>query len=197
MTDDHRTADPARVSPRLAGASGWGWLMAYGIALFICAVLALLWPFPATLAATLVCGAMLIVLGVSALVAAVRHKGTRQLYDAVTGVLALVAGLLIALRPLSGAITLTVILAIWLAARGVVEIYFALRRMRGRGWMALMGVVNLLLAAMIAFTLPMSGLLVPGTLLAVTFLVSGAAAIAHAIDLRRQRPWDDAQPISA
>src|SRR3546814_5455317 len=44
--------------------AGWGWLLAYGLLSLILGVAAFLWPFSATIAATLIIGAFFIAAGI-------------------------------------------------------------------------------------------------------------------------------------
>lgn len=159
-------------------------MLAYGIAMVVLALVAFLWPFSATLATTLVAGIMFVVAGVASLIAAARHRGERRGYDIVSGVLGLLVGLYLLVFPLSGAITLTFVLAVFFGARGLSELYWGFRRASRRGWLILLGVVNLGLMVLILVTLPGSALVLPGTLMAISFLFTGMAAIAGALAAR-------------
>src|SRR3546814_10748866 len=56
--DDTMTRDAAPMG------AGWGWLLAYGLLSLILGVAAFLWPFSATIAATLIIGAFFIAAGI-------------------------------------------------------------------------------------------------------------------------------------
>ncbi|WP_174296367.1 HdeD family acid-resistance protein [Sphingomonas bacterium] len=166
-----------------AGA-GWGWLMAVGIVSAALGVAALIWPFPATFAATLVVGTLLMTIGITTIAAGALGRGHgRETYLILSGILSFIIGLSIASFPLSGAVTLTVLVAVWLGVRGVLELIAAARRKRARGLMLALGAINVILAVLIFATMPGSALTLPGTLLGISLLLGGfgeiRAASAH------------------
>ena len=93
--------------------------------------------------------------------------------------------LVMAFDPLSGAISLTVLVAIWLGVRGVMELVVGVRMRRARGLMIVLGIVNILLALYIVATLPWSALTLLDLILGVSFLFGGVTAIAAAAQHRR------------
>ena len=174
-------------TPR-AGA-GWAWILAYGILSAVLGVFAFLAPFSATLAATLVVGAFLTATGVMAVVAgAVGRDHHHRLYKLLLGVLSIVVGLVMAFRPLTGAFSLTLLLAAWLGARGVMEIVWGARHERHRWSMIALGVVNLLLAGFIVATVPLSALTLPGYVLGISLLFGGVLAIASGLAHKKGAP---------
>ncbi|WP_375402408.1 HdeD family acid-resistance protein [uncultured Sphingomonas sp.] len=119
---DRRGDDPISDRAPRAGA-GWAWILAYGVLSAALGVFAFLSPFSATLAATLVVGALLVATGVMALAAGViGHDHHHRPYKLLLGVLSIVVGLVMAFRPVTGAFSLTLLMAAWLIARGVMEI---------------------------------------------------------------------------
>lgn len=165
---------------------GWGWILAYGILSAVLGVLAFLAPLSATLAATIGVGAMLIVAGLFSLGAGVfGHGHEGRLYSVLLGLLTLGVGLITAFRPLTGAISLTLLIAAWLGARGVMELVLGFRYRSRRGWMLALGVLNLVLAVLIVLSVPFSALTLPGYVLGLSFLFGGATAIGAALHHRR------------
>jgi uncharacterized membrane protein HdeD (DUF308 family) len=174
-------------APRMG--AGWGWMLASGVVAIVLGVLALFSPFPATYAATLIVGAFLLVAGGLALVAGLGGRGhARRGYLIGYGVLSLALGVLIAFEPVAGALSLTLLVAAWLGARGVMEFAVGVRARAHRAAMIALGVVNLLLAALILYTVPYSALTLPGYILAISFLAGGAAEVAAALSHRRGAP---------
>lgn len=158
--------------------AGWGWLMAAGVIAVVLGIAALIWPFPATYAATLVVASLLMAAGITALSTGALGRGHgRETYLIVFGIASLLVGLYLAFFPLSGAITLTVVIAVWLAARGVIELVAGSRLARGRGLLIGLGVVNLVLAIIIVATMPWSALTLPGTLLGISLLLGGIGEV--------------------
>lgn len=179
MTDRPGFADP--FIARAAGA-GWGWILTYGIVSLVFGVLAFLNPFTATYAATLVIGSFFIAAGILSIAAGVASKGHEgRGYTFGFGILSLIVGLLMAFNPISGALSLTLMVAIWLGVRGVLEIGLGARFNRGRGMMILLGLVNVLLAIYVFATLPLSSLTLPGFILGISFILGGVASASSAL----------------
>jgi uncharacterized membrane protein HdeD (DUF308 family) len=179
MTDARAFTDP--LSPQAAGA-GRGWILAYGILSLVLGVLAFLNPFAATYAATLVIGAFFIAAGTVSVAAGIMGKGHEgRGYAIGFGVLSLVIGILMAFDPVSGALSLTLLVAVWLGIRGAMEIGLGARFNRGRGLMIALGAVNILLAIYVLATLPWSGLTLPGFILGISFVFGGVTAIMSAL----------------
>lgn len=174
-------------TPR-AGA-GWGWILAYGVVSAVLGVIAFLSPFAATVAATVAVGAYLTAVGVMALIASLTARGHEHRgYRLALGIFSILAGLLTAFRPFSGALSITVLIAVWLFLRGVAEIAWGSRHARHRAGMIALGVLNLLLAVFILATVPLSALTLPGYVLGLSLVFGGAMAIASALAHRKSAP---------
>ncbi|MGU3316700.1 HdeD family acid-resistance protein [Sphingomonas sp. M6A6_1c] len=180
MSDRNAFTNP--LTPDSAGA-GWGWILAYGVLSIVLGVLAFLNPFAATYAATLVIGAFFIAAGLVSIAAGFAGRGHEgRGYAIGFGILSLVIGLLMAFAPATAAISLTLLVAIWLGIRGALEIGLGARFKRGRGLMIVLGVVNILLAIYVLATLPWSALTLPGFILGISFLLGGVASVASALN---------------
>ncbi|MHA0328078.1 HdeD family acid-resistance protein [Sphingomonas melonis] len=178
MTDTRTFTDP--LTPTAAGA-GWAWILAYGVLSLALGVLAFLNPFAATYAATLVIGAFFIAAGIVSLAAGVMGKHEGRGYAIGFGLLSLVIGVLMAFDPMSGALSLTLLVGVWLGIRGAMEIGLGARFKRGRGLMIALGVVNILLAIYVLATLPWSALTLPGFILGISFVFGGVTSILSAL----------------
>lgn len=178
MTDTRTFTDP--LTPTAAGA-GWAWILAYGVLSLALGVLAFLNPFAATYAATLVIGALFIAAGIVSLAAGVMGKHEGRGYAIGFGLLSLVIGVLMAFDPMSGALSLTLLVGVWLGIRGAMEIGLGARFKRGRGLMIALGVVNILLAIYVLATLPWSALTLPGFILGISFVFGGVTSILSAL----------------
>ena len=183
MTDTMRSdfAD----AERPATGAGWGWIMAYGVLSLLFGLAALIWPFPATLAATFVIGVSFVISGVFSLIAGITGKGAESRgYAILFGILSVIAGVVMVAEPLTGAISLTIVVGVWLLLRGAMEIVLGLRMRRRRGLMLVLGAVNILLALFILATVPFSALTLPGFILGASFVLGGVTAIMAASDHR-------------
>jgi uncharacterized membrane protein HdeD (DUF308 family) len=98
-----------------------------------------------------------------------------------------VAGILMALSPVAGAAALALLLSFYLLmdAFGSFALAQDLRPDRGWVWMAVNGIVDLLLVALFTFTWPASSVLLVGIFVGISLLFDGAALIAIGWSLRK------------
>lgn len=178
---DETTIDDTRP----AGA-GWGWLMAYGVLSLFFGFLAFVWPFSATFAAAIVIGVFFLIAGIASIAAGVM-AGAREgrLYAILFGIVSLFIGAIMAFDPLSGALSLTLVVAIWLGVRGVMEFLWGVRFARHRGWMIALGIVNIVLALLILATISWTALTLPGYILGISFLFAGIVEVSRASNHRK------------
>lgn len=185
-------------APGLGGLEGefsrsmrhyWAVFLFEGIALLLLGVLAILAPVIATLTITLAFGWIFLISGIIGLATTLhaRHApGFR--WSLLSAVLGIVVGVLLLLWPVSGAISLTLLLAAFFAVEGIATIMYAFehkREMSGRwGWMLLNGIVDLLLAAIILMAFETSAGLVLGLLIGIDMILGGAGLIAMALHAR-------------
>jgi len=180
--------DMMRDTTGTAGA-GWGWIVAYGALSVLLGLAAFVWPFAATLAATLVIGAFFMAAGVVSIAAGAFGRGhDGRGYAIGFGIVSLLIGGIMAFEPATGALSLTLLITTWLAMRGALEIVWGMRMRRGRGMMIALGVVNLILAAFVFATLPYSALTLPGYILGISFLFGGITSIVAGMAHRRGTP---------
>ncbi len=185
--------DPAGFEMRAAAAGSlrahWKFFLGEGVILVILGLAAIILPQIASITMAILVGWLLLLSGVAGLVstfAARRAPGfSWSLLSAIAG---LVAGVVLLLWPLSGVVTLTLVLSVFLCVEGVVSILYALehrRELSGRWAMLLFsGVVDLVLAALILGGLPGSAAWAIGILLGINLLMGGGALIAMALHAR-------------
>lgn len=166
-----------------------------GVLIVILGFLAIVLPVIATLAVTLLLGAMLLVFGIVEIVRCVRawrrvsggwHEGLGwALFQAV---IALIAGTILLFDPFSGAISLTMVLGVFLLVAGGTKAVMAWRLQPGSGWgwMALSAVLSIVLGVLVLAGLPGIGLLVPGTFLGIELVFFGTALFMLARAMARQ-----------
>lgn len=165
----------------------WGWLMAEGIVLIILGVLGLGAVALLSLASAIWFGAMIFVGGVVVLIDAFRHQGWRsRLWHILIGALYLAVGVMTFVNPLLATASLTLLVGAALVATGVLRLIVAFqnRQLPYWTWVALSGVLSLLLGGMILMQWPGSSLWVLGTFLAIELIIQGWAAIALARAIR-------------
>src|SRR5262249_49331884 len=110
-------------------------------------------------------------------------------WSLISALLALAAGVVLLLRPVSGALSLTLVLIVFFIVEGVASIMYAFdhrRQLSGQwGWMLVSGLVDLVLAALIFGGLPGSALWAPGVLVGINMIFGGIAMVALAMHARR------------
>ena len=167
-----------------------------GIFLVVAGVLALLAPLGAGLSLTLMLGVLMLMSGVAHLLLVFRAGSFGQgILMALIGVLSLVAGGYMISQPVSALATLTLFLAAYFVASGVVQAIaaFSARPEPGWGWVMFGGVLSLLLGLMIWRQFPVSGIWALGTLVGIQLVFSGWTLIAvggmarDAADAARER----------
>ena len=166
--------------------AGWGWIMAYGIVSVVLGILAFASPFAATFAATVVIGAFFFVSGAFAIAASLfGHGSAHRGYTILFGIASVIVGLIMMLEPATGALSLTLMVAVWLGVRGVLELVYGFRLKRRRGMLIALGIINVLLALFILASVPFSALTLPGYILGISFIFGGVTSITAAVDHRK------------
>jgi uncharacterized membrane protein HdeD (DUF308 family) len=148
-----------------------------GILLVVLGALAVLAPALAGGAVVTAVGLFLLVAGIVQVGRAFRAAGREKVLTVALGVIAMLAGIVVALHPLLGRAFLTLMLTAYFAAEGIWKVVAALRTRPRRGWAWLLasGLVSLALAWLIWRQWPLSGLWAVGVLVGVNLIVSGIA----------------------
>ena len=184
-------ADLARIKSSITNAlhAHWQLFLTEGVVLMLLGVLAIVVPNIATLAVEVLIGWLLLISGVVGLIATLRMRSAPGFgWSLLSAVIGIVAGLVLLRWPLSGALSLTLILTAFLTIEGVASIFFALehkRELSGRwGMMLFSGVVDLILAGMIFAGLPATAAWAIGLLIGINMVFGGSALIAMALHAR-------------
>lgn len=147
-----------------------------GIGLLVLGVLALVAPLAAGLSIAIMIGILLIVAGLAQLVL-VFASGSwgRALLLLLFGLLSLMVGISMVTQPGAALATLTLLLAAYFIASGVLELIAAVqaRPTPGWGWLASSAVVSFLLGVLIWTQLPFSGVWAIGLLVGIRLLMAG------------------------
>lgn len=153
----------------------WGWFLSLGILLVVLGTIALGSSVMMTLATMVFVGWLMIVGGVLQAVHAFTCKGWGGFFiDLLTGILYAVVGFIIVASPGATAITLTLLICMFLIFGGVFRIVVAVAvRFQNWVWLLLHGVVNLLLGIAIWQQWPLSGLWVIGLFVGIDMLFNG------------------------
>lgn len=152
-------------------------------------LLAVLAPFAATFATVVFFGLLLLVSGLFGLVAAFTMRGAAGRGSAAAlSVLVVLLGLVVLFDPFAGAVSLTVMLAIFFALSAIANFAMA-RALRQAGTGSLLLYVsaglNVALALYLVIGLPETAVYAIGLFLGLSFIVSGAATLSAALAARR------------
>ena len=165
------------------------WLLASGVLALLAGAAAIVVPIVATLTIALFIGWILVFSGAVMAWHAVTQRGSGRNWSRVAqAVLTLLVGLYLVIFPLDGALTLTLLLVIWFAGTGALDLYGAsrLRGVPGAGWLLFNGIVSLVLAVFIAVDLPSSAAWAIGLLVGVNLVFWGTRALVAASILKRE-----------
>jgi uncharacterized membrane protein HdeD (DUF308 family) len=163
-------------------ARHWKLLLAIGVLCDLAGVWSIFVPIVASISVTVLVGWVLLFAGVVQFGHVLRRDPTWSwdtAWQLLASLFTIVAGAWILIAPLTGAITLTVVLVAWFWALGVTRL-LAWWRMRGveRSWMiALNGAFSLVLGILIWADLPSSATWAIGLLVGIELLFAGSALI--------------------
>ena len=165
--------------------------MFQGILLIVLGVVAIGFPLVATVAIEQVFAALLLIVGGYALAAAVGSKRTgtvHRIFSVFWAALTLITGLLLVFKIGAGVLTLTILLASYFAAQGLVTILAAFKFSGTPAmWMMLLsGVVSLILASMIFRGFPSSAGWVLGLLFGINMIFTGAYFVSMSFALEER-----------
>jgi uncharacterized membrane protein HdeD (DUF308 family) len=166
----------------------WGWIVALGVVYIIAGFVALGSVMIATVASVLVVGVMMIVAGVAELVNAFQIKSWGKfLIWALLGALYIVAGFVTFENPLLAAVLLTLMLGASLVVSGIVRIVlaFSMKRQTPWIWVALSGVITLLLGLLILARWPINSVYILGLFLGIDLIMAGTGWIGLGFGLHR------------
>jgi uncharacterized membrane protein HdeD (DUF308 family) len=171
----------------------WVLFLVEGIVLVILGVAAIIVPPIATLAITIFLGYLFLISGIIGLVTTIWMRNAPGFWwSLLSAALGIVAGGLLLGWPVSGIVSLTLVLIVFFVIEGVATIMFALdhkRELSGRwGWMLASGIVDLILAGLILVGLPGTAAWAIGLLVGINMIFGGTALIAMALHARTGDP---------
>ena len=167
----------------------WKLFLIEGIVLVLLGILAILIPALATLTFTLLIAWLFLISGIIGLVTTfMARQAPGFWWSLISAVLGIAAGVVLLLWPVSGALSLTLLLIVFFIIEGVASIMYALehkKELSGRwGWMLASGIIDLILAGIILVGLPGTAAWALGLLVGINMLFGGSALIAMALHAR-------------
>jgi uncharacterized membrane protein HdeD (DUF308 family) len=167
----------------------WKLFLVEGIVLLILGIGAVLIPVVASLAVSIFIGWLFLVGGIVGGVTTLMGRHVPGFWwSLISAVITIVAGLYLVGWPFAGAVSLTVVLAAYLVAEGIASMLFAYEH-RGQlssrwGWLFLNGVIDLFLAGIIIWLLPLAAVWALGLIVGIDFIFGGASLIGMALAAR-------------
>jgi uncharacterized membrane protein HdeD (DUF308 family) len=168
----------------------WQLFLVEGVVLIVLGMAAIIVPVIATLAFTLVIGWLFLISGGVGLVTTFWMRNAPGFWwSLVSAVIALAAGIVLILWPISGTVSLTLVLIAFFFVEGVATIMYATQhraQLSHRwGWMLASGIVDLILAGIIFAGLPETATWALGLLVGINMLFGGTAMIGMALAARQ------------
>jgi uncharacterized membrane protein HdeD (DUF308 family) len=167
----------------------WGLFLSEGVMLILLGAAAIILPVIATLAFTLVIGWLFLISGGVGLVTTFWMRNAPGFWWALlSAVIAIAAGVVLILWPISGTLSLTLVLIAFFAVEGIATLMYAFEhraQLSGRwAWMLASGIVDLILAGIIFAGLPGTATWALGLLVGINMLFGGTAMIGMALAAR-------------
>jgi uncharacterized membrane protein HdeD (DUF308 family) len=169
-------------------AEKWGWFLALGIVLIIAGLVAIAFPLLGTIAVKIMLGWLFLIGGAMMILHAFQAPGWQGfLWELLVGILYAVAGAYLAFFPLTGLLTLAILLAVLFIIEGVFEVIqaFRVRPHEGWGFLLVSGLAALAVGVLITLSLPSSAEWALGLLAGINLLFSGWSYVFLALAGRR------------
>jgi len=168
----------------------WVLFLVEGLVLLVLGIAAILLPVLATIAVTIILGWLFLVSGVVGLFTTFWMRAAPGFWwSLLSAVLAIVVGVLLLGAPITGAVSLTLVLIAFFIIEGVASIMFSLehrRELSGNwAWMTVSGVIDLVLAVMLFAGLPSTAAWAIGLLVGINMVFGGIALTAMALHARK------------
>jgi len=191
MNQPIEPADAERIGRVVASAlhEHWVLFLIEGIILVILGIAAIALPPIATIAFTIIIGWIFLVSGIVGLITTFWARQAPGFWWAlISGLIAIAAGIVLLAWPISGTLSLTLVLIAFFIVEGIASILYAIEhrgQLSGRWvWMLVSGIIDLILAGIIFAGLPETAAWALGLLVGINMLFGGAALIAMALAAR-------------
>lgn len=164
---------PGRVDTSLSGTR---WQTAWGVLLVIAGILAVLMPAIAALAQVVLLAWLLVLGGAFEIVHAIQTRQAKGFgWKLVSGILTLVLGVLLLVRPVTGVAALALLIGAFFLVGGIARaiLAFQLRPLGGWGWILFDALLSIALGVLIAIGWPQSSFAVIGILVGLWLIAAG------------------------
>ena len=179
----------------------WLMFLIQGVILAALGLLAIGAPFLATVVVVKLAGWLFLIGGVVGLASLFTGRGVPgSFWSFLSAIVSILAGIYILYRPLSGMLSLTLVLAAFFFAQGITQIFASLshrRVLKSWGWVLLSGIVDLILGGIIMSGWPETSAWVLGILVGVNLFMFGVALVMTAFASRDVTPEAPARAYRA
>jgi len=170
----------------------WVLFVVEGAVLIVLGMIAIAIPPLATLAVTILLGWVFLISGILGLVTSIMARHAPGFWWSIlSAIVGILAGLVLLAWPVSGSVSLTLVLIAFFLIEGVATIMYAIehrRALSGRwGWLVVSGILDLILAGIVFAGLPGAALWAPGLLVGINMVFGGWALVAMGLHGRRER----------
>ena len=166
----------------------WKLVLAQGIVMMVLGILAVAEPNVATFALSIFVGWLFFIGGIFRAVWIWRSRAMPGFaWSLLTALLAILFGLILIFRPLTGALTLTMVLVAFFILEGITAIVLAVQHrehLRSWGWVLFSGIIDLLLAYLIWAGWPSSADWAIGLLVGINMLFFGLSLVMTSLAAR-------------
>jgi uncharacterized membrane protein HdeD (DUF308 family) len=154
------------------------WYLIQGVLLVVAGVLALIYPFIASVAVVFLLAWILIISGILQGIGLIGASNVPHYWlQLISAVLAILIGVILLRSPDSGLLIMTVLLIVYFMVEGIAKVIFALtiRPFPNWGWVLGSGLVGILLALILWANMPLTADWVLGLMLGILLVCEGAA----------------------
>jgi uncharacterized membrane protein HdeD (DUF308 family) len=171
------------IQPNTLPPAKWGWLLAGGIAMIFFGFVAISTPLITALAVEVLVGSLFLVGGIAQFIQAWRLREETGFWPFIGAVLTAGLGLLLLSYPLSGVLTLTLVIGTYFFASGLLRMVAAINvwHLPGAGWVLFSGAISTLLGGLIWTGWPGNSVGIIGLLVGIDFIFSGASWVSLAL----------------
>jgi uncharacterized membrane protein HdeD (DUF308 family) len=170
----------------------WVLFVVEGVVLIVLGMIAIAIPPLATLAVTILLGWLFLISGIVGLITSIMARHAPGFWWSIlSAIVGILAGLVLLAWPVSGSVSLTLVLIAFFLIEGVATIMYAIEHRRGLsgrwGWLVASGILDLILAGIVIAGLPGTALWAPGLLVGINMVFGGCALVAMGLHARRER----------
>jgi len=193
MATERLDVSRAQAAAAVTLSKHWRMFLIEGIILLLLGIVAVILPPIATLTVELLIGWLLLASGIIGLISTFRMRSAPGFgWSLGSALIAVVAGIILLTWPLSGTVSLTLVLAVFLLFEGIFSIILALNHRHGFSarWSMLLfsGLVDICLAVIIFVGLPGTAAWAIGVLVGINLIFGGSTLIAMALHSRTPLP---------